>query len=94
MYDLPARYKPDGRENEEGLAIRVASGYRLKRPKKRPKKSRGHGLKIKFVEKLRKRREAPQAIFTRPPAVKPTVPVSSFLAQLLAKRPESWSMRK
>lgn len=93
MYDLPARYKPDGRENEEGLAIRVANGYRLRRPKKRPKKSRGHGLKVKFKEQLRKRREV-QGIFTRPPAVKPTVPVSDFLAQLLASRPESWSMRK
>ena len=93
MYDLPARYKPDGRENEEGLAIRVANGYRCRRPKKRPKKSRGHGLKVKFREQLRKRKES-QAIFTRPPAVKPTVPVGDFLATLLAARPESWSMRK
>lgn len=93
MYDLPARYKLDGRENEEGLAIRVANGYRIKRPNKRPKKSRGHGLKITFQEKLRKKRPEAQAIFTRPPAVKVTVPVASFLAKLLAKRPESWSMR-
>jgi len=91
MYDLPARYKPDGRENEEGLAIRVANGYRIKRPNKRPKKSRGHGLKVIFKECLRKKREP---IFTRPPTVKPTVPISSFLSRLLAARPESWSMRK
>lgn len=91
MIDLPRRFKAEEPADAEGIAIAVANGYRCKRPNKRPSKSRGHGYKAEWKEKLRKKRQAPQ---TRPPAVKVTVPVSGFLQNLLAARPESWSMKK
>ena len=74
----------DATENE-GLAVSRLSGYRTKRPNKRPRKTFGHGVKIKWRDRLKKKKEP---IFTRPVAVpKPNVP--DFLTRMLAARPEA-----
>lgn len=74
----------------EGLAISESNRYRTRRPKKRPRKTWGHGVvkQMKWKERLKKRKEEKKQIFTRPVSV-PKVPMPDFLSQLLARRPES-----
>jgi len=80
----------DPAENE-GLAISKSNGYRTKRPKRRPKKTKGHGIKPTWKETLRNKKEKKLARESRPLAVQPRVPVPDFLARMLKFRPEAKS---
>lgn len=65
-----------------GLAISKSNGYRTIRPKRRPKKTKGHGLKIKWRDKLKKKRHVT-------PIAVPATPMPDFLSKLLIRRPEA-----
>lgn len=72
----------------EGLAISKSNGYRTKRPKRRPKKSRGHGPQPEWSETLRnKKKPKPPETPARPIAV-PPVPMSDSLIAILKARTE------
>ena len=66
----------------EGLAVTRLNGYRTRRPKQRPKKSKGHGFKPKWRDRLKDK------VPVRPVAV-PMPKIPDFLIKMLARRPEA-----
>lgn len=66
----------------EGLAVTRLNGYRTRRPKQRPKKSKGHGIKSKWRDRLKDKVPPWQ------PAVR-AVKIPDFLSKMLALRPEA-----
>lgn len=73
----------DQRGDAEGFAVRVLAGYRTRRPKRRPKKSRGHGSILISDPGAYTRKKKPQ----RPLAV-PYREIPASVMAVLRKRPE------
>jgi len=68
-----------------GLAISTSNGYRTRRPRARPKKSKGHGTRQVWRDRLKE---------AKPPARPPAVPkhfMPTFLTKMLLARPEARS---
>lgn len=71
----------------EGFAILKSNGYRTERPKKQRSRSRGHGAKPNWKERLRDKREPERVARLAVPEVK----LPDFLLAALRKRPEARS---
>lgn len=75
-------------EERMGLSISISNGYRTRRPKRRPKKTWGHGV-VKLLKPWRDRlRDKKEVAAIRPVAV-PQVSMPKFLEKMLALRPEA-----
>jgi hypothetical protein len=72
-----------------GLAISKSNGYRTRRPKKRPQKSKNHGQK--WTDRV-KREKLRRKEYVRPLVVK-KVKLPTFLVKHLAGRPEARSQQ-
>lgn len=83
----PGMTSLDNRGDAEGFAVRVLAGYRVRRPKRRPKKSRGHGLILISDPGAYTPKKKPPNL-ERPFAVPNYREIPASVMAVLRKRPE------